>query len=78
MDFSAWPPEIVSAWIHAGPGAESLIEASGAFGSFEFDVFARASPRNPKSSALTAYSLLQCGRLGLGLPAFAFLGAPCE
>jgi aspartate dehydrogenase len=55
-----------------------LIEASGAFGSFEFDIFARASPRNPKSSALTAYSLLQCGRLGLGLPAFAFLGAPCE
>jgi aspartate dehydrogenase len=55
-----------------------LIEAAGAFGSFEFDIFARASPRNPKSSALTAYSLLQCGRLGLGLPAFAFLDAPCE
>jgi aspartate dehydrogenase len=55
-----------------------LIEAAGTFGSFEFDIFARASPRNPKSSALTAYSLLQCGRLGLGLPAFAFLDAPCE
>ncbi|MGA7055642.1 MAG: PPE family protein, partial [Mycobacterium sp.] len=31
MDFSALPPEIVSARIHAGPGAESLIDASGAW-----------------------------------------------
>lgn len=31
MDFSAFPPEVVSAWIHAGPGAESLIEASSAW-----------------------------------------------
>ncbi len=31
MDFSALPPEVVSARIHAGPGAESLIEASGAW-----------------------------------------------
>jgi PPE-repeat protein len=31
VDFSALPPEVVSARIHAGPGAESLIEASGAW-----------------------------------------------
>jgi PPE-repeat protein len=31
VDFSALPPEVISARIHAGPGAESLIEASGAW-----------------------------------------------
>ena len=31
MDFSALPPEVISARIHAGPGADSLIEASGAW-----------------------------------------------
>ena len=31
MDFSAFPPEVISARIHAGPGAGSLIEASGAW-----------------------------------------------
>jgi PPE-repeat protein len=31
MEFTAWPPEVTSALIHAGPGAESLIEASGAW-----------------------------------------------
>ena len=40
------------------------IEASGAFGHFRFDIFARAAADNPKTSALTAYSILQCARLG--------------
>jgi PPE-repeat protein len=31
VNFSALPPEVISARIHAGPGAESLIEASGAW-----------------------------------------------
>lgn len=31
MEFTALPPEVTSALIHAGPGAESLIEASGAW-----------------------------------------------
>jgi aspartate dehydrogenase len=53
-----------------------LIEAEGAFGTFTFDIFARAAPSNPKTSALTAYSLLQCARLGIGLDAFALLDPP--
>jgi aspartate dehydrogenase len=47
-----------------------VIEADGAFGTFRFEIFARASAANPKSSALTAYSLVQCARLGLAFPAF--------
>jgi aspartate dehydrogenase len=45
-----------------------VIEADGAFGRFRFDILALASPSNPKTSALTGYSLLQCARLGIGLP----------
>lgn len=44
------------------------IEARGAFGHFRFDIFARAAADNPKTSALTAYSILQCARLGSALP----------
>jgi PPE-repeat protein len=28
VDFSPWPPEVISARIHAGPGADSLLEAA--------------------------------------------------
>lgn len=45
-----------------------LIEASGAFGRLRYETFAYASPSNPKTSLLTAYSLLQCARLGQGIP----------
>jgi aspartate dehydrogenase len=46
----------------------SRIEARGAFGYFSFDIFARAAADNPKTSTLTAYSILQCARLGGALP----------
>lgn len=46
-----------------------VIEAEGAFGRFLFEIFAVAAPGNAKTSALTAYSLLQCARLGFGLHA---------
>ncbi|ODP36514.1 aspartate dehydrogenase [Sphingomonas turrisvirgatae] len=45
-----------------------VIEAAGAFGRFRFDILALASPANPKTSALTGYSLLQCARLGGAWP----------
>lgn len=44
------------------------IDARGAFGHFRFDIFARAAADNPKTSVLTAYSILQCARLGGALP----------
>jgi aspartate dehydrogenase len=44
------------------------IEARGAFGYFRFDIFARAAADNPKTSALTAYSILQGARVGGALP----------
>lgn len=52
-----------------------VIEAEGAFGRFCFDILALASPANPKTSALTAYSLLQCARLGGAWPLFSLPGA---
>lgn len=45
-----------------------VIDAEGAFGRFHFDILALATPTNPKTSALTGYSLLQCARLGGGWP----------
>lgn len=50
-----------------------VIEAEGDFGRFRFEILARAAPSNPKSSLLTAHSLLQCARLGIGLPALRLL-----
>ena len=53
-----------------------VIEAAGAFGEFRFECLAKASPSNPKTSAITADSLLQCARLGIGIPAFRDVGRP--
>jgi aspartate dehydrogenase len=40
------------------PGPLGIIEADGEFGRFKFDILALASPRNPKTSALTGHSLV--------------------
>ena len=50
-----------------------VIEADGAFGSFLFQIFGKASASNPKTSALTAYSLLQSARLDIALPAMRLI-----
>ncbi len=50
-----------------------VIEAEGAFGRFLFEIFGKASASNPKTSALTAYSLLQSARLGIALPAMRLI-----
>lgn len=47
-----------------------VIEATGGFGSFRFECLAKASPTNPKTSAIVADSLLACALLGIGIPAF--------
>jgi aspartate dehydrogenase len=45
-----------------------VIEAQGACGRFRFESYAYTNADNPKTSVLTAYSLLQCARFGQGLP----------
>ena len=46
-------------------GPLGIVEAGGDFGSFRFEVLAYASPRNPKTSLLTAHSLLMALREGV-------------
>lgn len=50
-----------------------VIEAEGSFGRLRYETFAHAAPANPKTSLLTAYSLLQCARLGQGIPVLELL-----
>ena len=53
------------------PGATAplgIIEAEGEFGSFRFEILAYAAPRNPKTSLLTAHSLLAALREGVCFP----------
>jgi aspartate dehydrogenase len=68
LGFEATEVRLVSSRNVADP--LGVIEASGDFGEFRFEILAKASAANPKTSALTAYSLLQCARLGVGIPAF--------
>ena len=42
----------------AASGPLGIIEAQGDFGTFRFEILAYASPRNPKTSLLTAHSIL--------------------
>jgi aspartate dehydrogenase len=52
----------------AASGPLGIIEASGAFGTFRFEILAYASPTNPKTSALTAHSLLCAAEVGYAFP----------
>ena len=52
-------------------GPLGIIEAEGEFGTFRFEILAYASPRNPKTSLLTAHSLLAAVRDGACFDAFA-------
>jgi hypothetical protein len=46
-------------------GPLGIIEAEGDFGSFRFEILAYASPENPKTSTLTAHSLVMAVREGV-------------
>lgn len=52
-------------------GPLGIIEAEGDFGTLRFEILAYASPRNPKTSLLTAHSLLMSLREGLCFDFFA-------
>lgn len=46
-------------------GPLGIVEAAGDFGTFRFDVLAYASPHNPKTSLLTAHSIIVAAREGV-------------
>jgi PPE-repeat protein len=53
MEFTTLPPEITSALIHSGPGAESLIEASGAWQQLATNLEESAETYDAALSSLT-------------------------
>jgi aspartate dehydrogenase len=53
----------------AASGPLGIIEASGDFGTFRFEILAYASPRNPKTSLLTAHSIVAAAFSGVSFPA---------
>lgn len=60
------------------PGATGplgIIEADGDFGTFRFEVLAYASPINPKTSVITAHSMLAGLREGMCFPVLPMLAA---
>lgn len=61
----------------AASGPLGIIEASGDFGTFRFEILAYASPRNPKTSLLTAHSIVAAAYSGVSFPAASALrGGP--
>jgi aspartate dehydrogenase len=54
-------------------GPLGIVEAEGAFGAFRFEVLAYASPHNPKTSLLTAHSILAAMREGVCFSALPML-----
>jgi aspartate dehydrogenase len=60
----------------ADPGVPcplGIIEAEGDFGTFRFEILAYAAPTNPKTSLLTAHSIVQAMRYGYAFPALTML-----
>jgi aspartate dehydrogenase len=53
----------------AASGPLGIIEASGDFGTFRFEILAFASPHNPKTSLLTAHSIVAAAFSGVSFPA---------
>jgi aspartate dehydrogenase len=53
-----------------------IIDADGALGKFRFEILAYAAPGNPKTSRLTAYSLLLALRSGWAFSAAEALASP--
>jgi aspartate dehydrogenase len=49
----------------AASGPLGIVDAEGDFGRFRFEILAYASPRNPKTSLLTAHSMLMALREGM-------------
>jgi len=49
-------------------GPLGIIDASGDFGTFRFEILAYASPHNPKTSLLTAHSIIAAARDGVCFP----------
>jgi len=60
----------------AASGPLGIIEAEGEFGRMRFEVLAYASPRNPKTSLLTAHSLLASTEEGCRFSAHGALAGP--
>jgi aspartate dehydrogenase len=56
-------------------GPLGIIEAEGAFGVFRFEILAYASASNPKTSLLTAHSLLLAATVGMSFSVTAACGA---
>jgi aspartate dehydrogenase len=54
-------------------GPLGIIEAEGDFGRFNFEILALASPTNPKTSALTGYSMVAAARDGMAFRALDIL-----
>jgi aspartate dehydrogenase len=57
-------------------GPLGIIEAEGDFGRFNFEILALASPKNPKTSALTGHSLVAAVRDGMCLRTLDLLRDP--
>ena len=54
----------------AASGPLGIIEAAGDFGTFRFEILAYASPHNPKTSLLTAHSVVVAVREGVSFRPF--------